>query len=193
MVDDARSTPVRYAKDGKDWQIGGDAEVAWIVAGTATGLAITSAIPPAFEVYATIVVPGEHAVRDDDDRVVLSVLSSQSPGQRWWLGYLDTGADDVVFPEAPMVTMYAGWHYVLVEAGPLQAATWRALSSWRGALPDVIFPADRSWLLSTLWDDEWRCIGGSAALIDRLQRAARLQVRTVSLEEDATPPGYQAR
>ncbi len=193
MADDARSTPVRCEKDGQDWQIGGDAEVAWIVAGTATGLAITSAIPSAFERYATIVVPSEHAMRDADDRVVLAVLSEQSPGQPWWLGYLDTGADDVVFPHAPMVNMYAGWHYVLVEAGPLQAATWRAASSWRGALPDVIFPADRSWLLSTLWDDEWRCIGASAALIDVLRRAARLQLRTVSLEEDATPPGYRAR
>ena len=40
-------------------------------------------------------------------------------------GYLDTGADDIVFPDAPKVTLYSGWPYVLVEAGPEQAATWR--------------------------------------------------------------------
>ena len=191
MTDDASPVPMRCAKDGQDWRIGSDAEVAWIVAGTAIGVEITSAIPPVFEAYATIVI--QRAIRDEDDRMVLAVLSEQSPNQTWWLGYLDTGVDDVVFPDAPMVTMYAGWQYVLVEAGPLQAATWRDAASWRGALPDVIFPADRSWLLSTLWDDEWRCIGGPAALTDKLHGDGRLQVRTVSLSEDATPPGYQAR
>jgi hypothetical protein len=29
---------------------------------------------------------------------VLSLLREQSPGQQWWLGYLDTGVDDIVFP-----------------------------------------------------------------------------------------------
>jgi hypothetical protein len=36
---------------------------------------------------------------------------------------------------------------VLVEAGPQQAATWRQHdrpSFWKGALPNVMFPADRS-------------------------------------------------
>jgi hypothetical protein len=51
---------------------------------------------------------------------VLALLSEQSPGQRWWLGYLDTGADDVVLPGAPTVTLYSGWQYVLVEAGRIR-------------------------------------------------------------------------
>lgn len=54
------------------------------------------------------------------DRAVLALLTGQSAGQPWWLGYLDTGADDIVFPDAPKVTMHYGWHYVLVEAGPKQ-------------------------------------------------------------------------
>jgi hypothetical protein len=69
---------------------------------------------------------------------VLAVLCEQSAGQPWWLGYLDTGADDIVFPGAPKVTLYYGWRYVLVEAGPEQAATWRrsgGWSFWKGALP----------------------------------------------------------
>jgi hypothetical protein len=111
------------------------------------------------------------------------------------LGYLDTGADDIVFPDAPKVTLYAGWHYVLVEAGPEQAATWRQSGDrwfWKGALPNLMFPADRSWLVSTLWDDDWTCIGGPAELVDKFLRHPGLQARPVALGQDATPPGHQA-
>jgi hypothetical protein len=61
---------------------------------------------------------------------------------------------------------------VLVEAGPQQAATWRRHESpsfWKGALPNLMFPADRSWLVSTL------------------------HARPVLLSsQDATPPDHQA-
>ncbi|MDQ1485858.1 MAG: hypothetical protein QOJ62_1551 [Actinomycetota bacterium] len=193
MIDGEYPAPARRVRDGRSWRIGDAAEVAWIAQGTVTGLTIASAIPPIFDAYATTVVPGDAADRDEHDRALLTLLSDQSAGQPWWLGYLDTGADDVVFPDAPMVTLYAGWHYVLVEAGPPQAASWKDPSSWRGALPDVIFPADRSWLVSTLWDDEWRCVGGPTDLVERFQRDARLEARPVSLGDDATPPGHQAR
>lgn len=84
---------------------------------------------------------------------------------------------------------------MLVEAGPDQAATWRSNDSWslRGALPEVMFPGDRSWLVSTLWDDDWTCIGGPAQLIDKGRRDGRLQGRLVQPGQDATPPGYQSR
>ena len=58
MADDAFRAPESASKDGQDWRIGADADVAWIRAGTTVGLTITSAIPPIFEAYATIVVPG---------------------------------------------------------------------------------------------------------------------------------------
>ena len=124
--------PVRLvkAKDGSSWRIGTDADVAWIAAGTSVSRTITAAIPPVFEAYATIVLPGRSEEQDKHDQAVLALLSEQSPGQPWWLGYLDTGADDIVFPGAPMVTLYPGWHYVLVEAGPEQAATWRKQRPW---------------------------------------------------------------
>jgi hypothetical protein len=182
-------------KDGASWRIGTDADVAWIAGNTPTGLAITSAIPPVFEVYATVELPERDQEQDEHDRVVLSLLSEWSPGQPWWLGYLDTGTNDVVFSDASMVTLYAGWHYVLVEAGPEQAATWRQDGGWsfsKGALPDLMFPADRSWLLSTLWDDDWTCIGGPAELVNKFLRRPGLRARQVSLDEDATPPGHQA-
>jgi hypothetical protein len=100
-----------------------------------------------------------------------------------------------VFPDAPMVTLYSGWHYALVQAGPEQAATWRESgpwSFWKGALPNLLFPADRSWLVSTLWDDDWTCIGGPAELVNQFLRHPDLQARPVALGQDATPPGHQA-
>jgi hypothetical protein len=132
--------------------------------------------PPIFAAYATVVLPdpedgldppeqetewGQY-VRDwrqtalaRHQKALLEVLVEQSHDQEWWLGYLGThrGAD-TVFPDAPMVWVYdPSWRYVLVAAGPEQAGAWRD----RGlnlALPDLIFPVDCSWLLSTLWDDD---------------------------------------
>jgi hypothetical protein len=165
---------VEIAKDGKSWRIGTSAQICWIANGTSIDQTITSAIPPVFAAYATLWEP-------DDDRVsttvyeqaVLSHLIEQTAAdQPWWLGYLDTGSHDVVFNNAPRVTLYAGWHYVLVEAGPKQAATWRTghPRSSHATLPDLIFPADRSWLVSALWDDTWTCLGGPRHLIDALVR-----------------------
>jgi hypothetical protein len=184
---------VRRARDGTTWRIGTDAEVAWIVNGTSPGRTITAAIPPLFAAYATVLVAyGEE--RDGHDQALLTLLSDQSPGQRWWLGYLDTGVDDIVFPDAPKVTLHYGWHYVLVEAGPDQAAAWRpegGRAFGTGDLPNLMFPADHSWLVSTLWDDDWSCIGGPAGLVDRVLRHPDLQARSVPLGQDATPPGHE--
>ncbi|WP_264991464.1 hypothetical protein, partial [Mycobacterium kiyosense] len=127
---------------------------------------------------------------------VLTVLEQCSPDQRWWLGYLETGGADIVFPDVPKVMLYAGWSYVVVQAGAEQAARWRSAedSSRPSRLPDLIFPTDRSWLLSTLWDDDWTCLGGPEELIDAFLHHSDLEghVRRVSLEQDATPPGHQA-
>jgi hypothetical protein len=182
-------------KDGRTWRIGESSEVAWIAGSTPAGRTITAAIPPVFEAYATVDLPYGGEGQAGHDRVMLELLSSRSAGQPWWLGYLDTGADDIVFPDAPKVMLYAGWPYVLVEAGPEQAATWRrseGASFWQGALPNLMFPADRSWLVSTLWDDDWTCVGGPAELVDAFVRHPALRARPVGLDEEATPPGRQA-
>ena len=189
---------ITLLRDGRTWRGGTGADVAWIDAGTSIGRTITAAIPPVFEAYGTVLLPEWD--QDDDDRqrharAVLTVLRDHSPAQPWWLGYLDTGVHDVVFPDSPRVTLYSGWHYVLVEAGPEQAATWRTTdlaSSWEFTLPDLLFPADRSWLLSKLWDDDWACIGGTAALVDAFVRHPDLRARAVALGEDATPLGHEA-
>jgi hypothetical protein len=58
-----------------------------------------------------------------------------------------------------------------------------------GSLPDLFFPADRTWLASALWDDSWTDLGGSAELIDALQRDPIANARQVQPDQDAVPPG----
>lgn len=189
--------PTNVDRDGRTWRLGTAADVAWIAAGTTIGMAITSAIPPVFDAYATIVIPEDTADQAQHDSALISALRAHDAGQPWWLGYLDTGADDVVSPDAPRVRLYADWPYVLIQAGPEQAAGWRRWelgSFWPGHLPNLMFPADRRWLVSTLWDDDWTCVGGPAALIERLLHDDELgpDTRRVEPDRDATPPGHQA-
>jgi hypothetical protein len=182
-------------RDGAQWRLGTAPDVSWITDATSIGLSITSAVPPVFDSYATIVLPEQdRELARCQDRAVIALLSQQSPDQPWWLGYLDTGASDVVFPDAPQVSLYEDWPYVLVQAGPEQAVRWRGPEDSPRCLPDLIFPADRSWLVSTLWDDDWACVGGPSALVDRLlgHPDLKTRVRRVNLDEDATPPGHQA-
>lgn len=185
---------MEMVKDGRSWRIGTSAQIGWIANGTTVDPTITSAIPPVFAAYATFWESGDDSASTTvHEQAVLSHLIDQTAAdQPWWLGYLDTGAHDVVFPHAPRVTLYSGWDYVLVEAGPTQAATWRTghMRSQHGTLPDLIFPDDRSWLVSALWDDTWTCVGGPRRLIDALVRDTLVQAREVQLGEDPTPPGH---
>lgn len=187
-----QGVPVRRKKDGRSWPIGTQIDVDWILDGTEIGRTITSGIPPVFEAYATVVLPNRDEARALD-KLLLGLLAEESGAQPWWLGYLDVGGNDVIFPDVLMVTLYAGWKYVLVEAGRSQAADWRTDDAWKGKLPDLVFPADRSWLLSKLWDDDWRCLGGSRHLVQRIVDQPRLDAREVSLGVDATPPGHVSR
>lgn len=182
--------------DGTAWQIGGDEEVGWIAAHTEIGVSITSAIPAIFDSYATLVVPDDDESKRRSDTALLALLSAHSSDQTWWLGYLETGASDIVFSDAPRVRLYSGWPYVLVKAGPEQAATWRTNDDalpWHGALPELMFPLDHSWLVSTLWDDDWACVGGPPSLLEALLKHPEIEARAVALDEDATPPGHVAR
>jgi hypothetical protein len=185
---------VKIAKDEQSWRIGTSAEIGWIANGTSIDQTITSAIPPVFAAYATFWQSDDDSVSTTgyEQAVVSHLIEQTTADQPWWLGYLDTGSHDVVFNNAPRVTLYAGWHYVLVEAGPEQAATWRTghARSSHGTLPDLIFPADRSWLVSALWDDTWTYVGGPRHLIDALAADILVQSRSVQLDEDATPRGH---
>jgi hypothetical protein len=171
------ASPQTQIKDGRTWRIGADEEVAWINDGITVGLSITASIPPIFATYATLVFPLELDWSRDQarpaearfDDALLRVLCAHTKPQPWWLGFLDTGASDVVLDDASRVRMYSGWNYVLAQAGPHEARTWRSDEGrWFTALPELMFPADRSWLVSSLWDDAWAGVGGSAELISAL-------------------------
>ena len=186
----------KVVRDGQEWRLGTDADVTWINDGTSAGTEITAAIPPIFASYCTLLLPQNG---DDElathEQAVIELLTEHTTEQSWWLAYLDTGASDVVFPYAPRTTMYSGWGYVLVDAGPQEATTWRDADFFKGALPDLMFPKKRSWLFSTLWDDDWTSVGGSEQLVSSFLAHPVLgpRARRVALGEDATPPGHEAR
>lgn len=182
-------------KDGGEWKLGTDTDVEWIRDGTVVGRAITSAIPPTFAAYCTLELPGsnDRAELAQHEQGVIALLNEHTTEQPWWLGYLDTGTSDVVFPYAPRTTLYSGWDYVLVQAGPRQASGWRD-TGFNWTLPDLMFPADRSWLLSTLWDDAWSCIGGTKQLVNSFLNHPTLGPRTgrVTVDQDATRAGHES-
>jgi hypothetical protein len=81
------------------------------------------------------------------------------------------------------------------STGPEQASVWGGDDRYKGVLPDLMFPVDRSWLLSTLWDDDWTCIGGSKELVGAILAHAELCHRAREVDPsvtDATPPGHSA-
>ena len=192
---DAMLTDV--TRDGQIWRLGTAEDVAWITGNTPPGTSITSAVPPVFDGYATVTLPEDTDDQAEHDAALLSVLRAHTGDRRWWLGYLDNGADDVVFPAAPGVELYSHWRYIVVLAGPDEAAGWRRgdlCSFWSGHLPNLMFPIDRRWIVSTMWDDDWTCVGGPVALIDALLSHCALahRVRRVELGQVATPPGHTA-
>lgn len=167
--------------------------VDWITRSTRPGRTVTSAVPPGFARYATVVVPDGDAAKTRADAALVEVLRAHTADQPWWLGYLDTGVADLVDPTAPRVSLYVGWPYVLLQGGPQRALTARRhrdSTPWHSALPELLFPADRSWLVSTMWDDDWRCLGGPAGLVEALLVRPELEARSVRPDEDATPPGH---
>ncbi len=180
---------VELTKDGRAWRIGSPRDLSWITGSTPLGKTIRSAIPPVFAEYATLVNPASGPDEQAFATAVVEHLAAQSR-TAWWLGFLDTGSDDIVFREAPKVSMYTNWQYVFAFAGPEQATSWRQ-GFGEPVLPDVIFPEDHSWLFSTLWDDTWSCVGGSPDLVRDLRGDQRVLTQTVGLDEDMTPPGHE--
>jgi hypothetical protein len=180
---------VEVTRDGRRWRIGTADDVAWLAGQTTHGISVTTAIPAVFDAYATF-YPTEGIDFEAHERAVVDELVAHTADQAWWLGYLDTGAHDIVFPLARKVALYADWPYVIVQAGPEQALTWRhGHMRGDGPLPDLFYPEDHSWLVSALWDDTWSNFGGTIAVVTALQRNPLVNARPVGPDEDCLPPG----
>ena len=96
----------------------------------------------------------------------------------------------------PWTPAERGWAYALLQGGPREALTARGEGGgtpWHSALPELLFPSDRSWLVSTLWDDDWRCVGGPAVLVQALLARPEMEARSVATDEVVTPPGHDLR
>ncbi len=180
MLERSRGPEIEVTRDGRSWRVGTASAVSWITYATTIDRTITAAIPPIFDAYATFhQLDDEPAPIDVHERTIVEYLAKQAGDQPWWLGFLDTGAHDVVFDNVLKVSLYSDWFYVFVEAGPTQALEWRTghMRAQYGVLPDLFFPVDRSWLVSALWDDTWTCVGGPAGLIRDLQHDPLVQAR----------------
>lgn len=179
-------------RDGRTWRIGTAEEVAWL-AGRPLGRSVVTSMPLVFEAYATLYMPRDEAPVKAHERAIVNTLAARIAPQPWWLGYLHTGAHDIVVPEARRVSVYSpDWEYVLVEGGPSEALRWRYghMRDGEGHLPDLFFPFDRSWFVTALWDDAFTCIGASRELIDALAGEPLAGLRRVDpTDEDVTPPG----
>jgi hypothetical protein len=91
-------------KDGVSWPVGGQAEVDWITEDTECGRRITAAIPALFDAYATLTnhpgapgLPRDVSLERRQDLALVELLRRHSREPPWWIGYLDTGASDIVF------------------------------------------------------------------------------------------------
>lgn len=137
--------------------------IQWIIDGLAQAKPFKSAVPGIFASYTEIpeIDAPDPSKLAEQERAIVQHLSDHGSNS-WWLGYLETGAHDVVFNGANRVYLYSRWPYVMVRGNPAEALTLR------DSLPDLMFPADRSWMASMLWDDSWTCVGGPRALIHAL-------------------------
>lgn len=173
----------------------GIVDVDWIRAGTRVGTGIDSAIPLRFEAYATLVIDDDpHAQAERLCEVLRGAGGDAGTGgagaEPLVRGHLHHSSGQVLPAGAHEVDLYAGWRYSLAPCG------WGGVlgheDPWRGNLPDLLFPVDRTWLVSRLWDDDWVCLGGPRHLVDAVRRAFPALAREVLPGADATPPGRTA-
>lgn len=186
------SEPVPAALPGGRPPPPGSPVTDWLTDGTVQSRTVVGLVPRRYAAYATVLVPDGDAARTRADAALVEALLAHPPAPPWHLGYLDTGAADVVEPGAPRVSVYGGWTYVLLEGGPEQALGARRnadATPWHSALPELVFPRDRSWLVATPWDDPWRLVGGPATLVEALVRSPDLDAQEVGPDEELTPPG----
>lgn len=137
-----------------------DEDVAWIRRGTVVSETIRSAIPEGFDVYGLLDISEERPTED----ALLAAVTADSNTQLV-AGWIDRGP----YPPQPgdEHVLYSGWRYRFrrTKASQLQGLP----AEGDGGFPDLLFPPDRSWLISLLWDDSWRSVGASNEVARRIK------------------------
>ncbi|WP_133767040.1 hypothetical protein [Amnibacterium kyonggiense] len=139
-----------------------DEDVAWIRRATAVGGTLRSAIPGGFDVYGLLDVS---EARPTEDALLRAV--APEPSTELIAGWIDRGP----YPPHPgdEHVLYSGWRYRFQRIE--SACLFGLPAEGEGGFPDLLFPDDRSWLISLLWDDSWRSVGASHEVADRITSA----------------------
>lgn len=173
-------------KSGWRWPLGSAADVAWIEGALDFSRPVVTEVPPVFAGYCRLDHPDNGAADQAmHDNAIVALLRNASSERPWWLGYLEYGIGIThVFADMPRTRLF-GWDFLLIQADAEHALNWRLACApdpdWKGALPDLMFHADHSWMIFTSWNDRWSGIGGSEELIQRIVSDAELGPRTQRL------------
>ena len=103
-----------------------------------------------FEVYGVLDLP--HEIRPVEE----ALLGTWAPNAAESLvaGWIDRGPWPA--PAGTEHVFYSGWKYRLRR---LKTRELTGLpTEGEGSFPDLLFPPNRAWLVSLLWDDSWRSI-----------------------------------
>ena len=78
-----------------------------------------------FQAYASPYPPGGTASSRVYEQAIMGTLAAHTAPQPGRLGCRHTGAHDIVFPEAPLLSLCLDRPGVVVEGEPSEAMTWR--------------------------------------------------------------------
>jgi hypothetical protein len=139
-----------------------DQEVAWLRQESTVFGTLRYAIPGGFEAYGALDLPRNISPIEEP---LLDTLASDE-SEPLIAGWIDRGP----WPPPPgdEHVLYSGWRYRLRRVAPSEVAGLP--TEGEGSFPDLLFPPDRTWLVSLLWDDAWRSIGASQIVADQLSR-----------------------
>jgi hypothetical protein len=140
-----------------------DEDVAWIRDGTSVSRTIRSAIPDGYD------VDGLVDLVEDGGRTESRLLTALgiAADEELVAGWIDR--DGLMTEAGDEHLLYATWRYRIriVRTAELEG---RLHPDVHDDFPDLLFPRDRAWLVSTLWDDTWRSIGASEATAREIER-----------------------
>jgi len=138
-------------------------ELDWIRIGTSLGMSIRSAVPGGFDVFGLLDI--DDGARPTEDALLNALETSE--GEPLVAGWILRNS--LVTETGDEHLLYANWRYRLRRV-TRSDLTGRPSTGVNG-FPDLLFPSDHRWIVSTLWDDSWRSIGLSTDRALEVERA----------------------